>query len=930
MCSSHSDVTGKKSMEFRLISTPYSCWEHSRSVLIALGPDEDIVDVAAAEAFDIAGPTLYQQTITEFQWEAGMLYQLRHKYFLPFEALLLVSDIIRDSYDRNVVMIQDIYMMALNRTAGVPALDEQQIHFLILITENLRAVVSNNIFESTWNKFFPAVMPREVILNPNEPSYEWINDPHFGDIPASNFVAGFKEGVGAAKLHCCSCLIDHDDIELIHLESNCVLRNKDTHEVHVLQIENVEFTSVEREGLSTTYGVNRRCPFTRVGYVDPTKIFSHDLMHVVNEGILNLVVRKLLRHLIVTIKLDLDVVNRKISTLSCDREFTVPPPIRKKEVMDLTKLSFSSSEMGSVAIALAVVLAEFVEDSTVLEKNIEIHNINHVLLNPKNPDESGNAITPKLHSLLHLANQIRVFGALRNSWCFRNVPWSLSSHHQKLVGLDVARDREGHFFGNTENFTVHGHHSPIDVKHACCNGTLGNDKNPCLPKKKNTALHIQPLAGAHVAAVAIAKGTSIQPDVENHQRQLHPNNPLELVVVDNRFVQLSLPNEGIEPWEINERLVKAIKAGQLTLYFNQFILVCAKHLMQTHRAHRFKNHYRNYADMIFNKFPCLKDVGRNCSYETLKDKIIKAIQNQTGSSKSMDARKLKRASVKSAAADSLFANGDGASNISDTSNTTGDSDGDKEIELIAKFNSRRSFVHSNKKKTTRDILETIPHYKEFANVKEDFMKMPAVSVIGQGLFRSNFDDQMDNLRHYFIWIKGPNFDEGVRGTLQILLLLNQLCSSKQGAKSNTPVITSREKGNSVDLNYSVKSMGEAMFNLLSLYYVFDHNYPAVYGVLLLLERYCLCNKGSGVRRTKGDPSSWRKFTNNFEKWEEFMNINKKEGSHLIKEITDIRSKVESFIAKSNTTGSLNNTSSSDIGAVASNGFGASSSETVKE
>jgi hypothetical protein len=97
-----------------------------------------------------------------------------------------------------------------------------------------------------------------------------------------------------------------------------------------LQIENVELTSVEREGLSTTYGVNRRCPFTRLGYVDPTKIFSHDLMHIVNEGILNLVVGKLLRHLIVTIKLDLDVVN---------------------------ELSFSSSEMGSVAIALAVVLA---------------------------------------------------------------------------------------------------------------------------------------------------------------------------------------------------------------------------------------------------------------------------------------------------------------------------------------------------------------------------------------------------------------------------------------------------------------------------------------------------------------------------------------------------------------------------------------------
>jgi hypothetical protein len=89
----------------------------------------------------------------------------------------------------------------------------------------------------------------------------------------------------------------------------------------------------------------------------------------------------------------------------------------------------------------------------------------------------------------------------------------------------------------------------------------------------------------------------------------------------------------------------------------------------------------------------------------------------------MDARKLKRASVKSAAADSLVANGDGASNISDTSNTTGESDGDKDIELIAKFNSRRSFVHSNKNKTTRDILETIPHYKEFANVIRNKIKL---------------------------------------------------------------------------------------------------------------------------------------------------------------------------------------------------------------
>lgn len=30
--------------------------------------------------------------------------------------------------------------------------------------------------------------------------------------------------------------------------------------------------------------------------------------------------------------------------------------------------------------------------------------------------------------------------------------------------LVVGSDGEGYFFGNTENFTVHGYHSPIDVR----------------------------------------------------------------------------------------------------------------------------------------------------------------------------------------------------------------------------------------------------------------------------------------------------------------------------------------------------------------------------------------------------------------------------------------------------------------------------------
>ncbi|EFX68773.1 hypothetical protein DAPPUDRAFT_114228 [Daphnia pulex] len=385
----------------------------------------------------------------------------KHKICVFYWTLLNIPPIFRSSL--RSIQLLGIVSKDLLKDCGVEVFLKPFIDDLILLLDGVTLTIRNQ-----KRKWFG------MLVN------------FVGDIPASNFVAGFKEGVGAAKLHCRSCLIDRDDIEFIHLESNCVLRNKDTHEVHVLQIENVELTSVEREGLSTTYGVNRRCPFTRLGYVDPTKIFSHDLMHVVNEGILNLVVRKLLCHLIVTIKLDLDVVNRKISTLSFDREFTVPPPIRKKEVMDLTKLSFSSSEMGSVAIALAVVLAKFVlSDDPHYANFLLLLEITASLQCYSFSEKDLAAITPKLYSLLHLVNQIRMFGALRNYWCFRyeskngrfkkiknrncnfsNVPWSLSSHHQKQVGLEIAMDGEGHFFGNAENFTVHGHHSPIDVKHA--------------------------------------------------------------------------------------------------------------------------------------------------------------------------------------------------------------------------------------------------------------------------------------------------------------------------------------------------------------------------------------------------------------------------------------------------------------------------------
>jgi hypothetical protein len=104
---------------------------------------------------------------------------------------------------------------------------------------------------------------------------------------ALNYVSGYKEAVGFTNLSCRCCMMKKDELENIHHERDCTLRNKDSHENYVLEIENPEQTKAFRESLSTKYGINNRCPLSSLVYFDPTKCFMQDLMHVFHAGVLN-------------------------------------------------------------------------------------------------------------------------------------------------------------------------------------------------------------------------------------------------------------------------------------------------------------------------------------------------------------------------------------------------------------------------------------------------------------------------------------------------------------------------------------------------------------------------------------------------------------------------------------------------------------------
>lgn len=170
-------------------------------------------------------------------------------------------------------------------------------------------------------------------------------------------------------------MIIRNELESTHLESDCIQRDKMSHETQVSQLECDNQTAAQKDSIFTRYGVNHRCIFTILEYFDATKCFMHDLMHVSNEGFLNSEISYLLKYLIshLIIRLDLDIGNYKILTLKSSREFTIPPLIRKNEVSEFKKLSFTSLEISSLAMCPALVLGEFVSDD-------DVHYANFLLL----------------------------------------------------------------------------------------------------------------------------------------------------------------------------------------------------------------------------------------------------------------------------------------------------------------------------------------------------------------------------------------------------------------------------------------------------------------------------------------------------------------------------------------------------------------------
>ncbi|XP_034236312.1 uncharacterized protein LOC117642339 [Thrips palmi] len=307
------------------------------------------------------------------------------------------------------------------------------------------------------------------------------------DNPAAANLGGFKE-THSANHPCRNCMVHSSEMCDHFRESKPLLRKLVDHNEHVrkvmawknknqgdpLQVINIcgkeggnDFEIDSEEGeeevfdmadlrdASKTYGVNGPSILSEAPYFDVTKCLPQDIMHVLNEGVVENVCRLLLKDLCLPPAprakpiLTFDELNHVFESL-CNfghMQVNKPSPIEKGHVTG-SKLKQSAAQMLVLMRVLPFVVHNRLPDEKlelILKCNRLVDNSMAFVFTDAEITELENLIEEfgklfkklyprhrslKLHVLIHLISQLRLLGPLRQHWCFR-----FEAMHSDFTGI---------------------------------------------------------------------------------------------------------------------------------------------------------------------------------------------------------------------------------------------------------------------------------------------------------------------------------------------------------------------------------------------------------------------------------------------------------------------------------------------------------------
>jgi hypothetical protein len=300
-----------------------------------------------------------------------------------------------------------------------------------------------------------------------------------GDTPASANLGGFKESHFALR-PCRHCMVTKSELCHDFVENTSMLRKYEEHNKYLKEIDGFSGKSQTRRVVvqpevnlaridedimecesagnyadhhnpSINYGVNGKTILSEAPGFDVTKCLPIDIMHTFHEGVIKLLCRLILKEMCIPPppdpstpkkrkkpKVELSYVNDVIQSV-CDFGHLNR---NRPSIIDKTHLTSGELKQSAAQMFVLVHVLPFIalnnideekqnllllllkiihivmsfvittEDLSKLEQLVNEFGTTFVRLYP-------NHRTLKLHSLRHLVLMVRLFGSLRQVWCFR-------------------------------------------------------------------------------------------------------------------------------------------------------------------------------------------------------------------------------------------------------------------------------------------------------------------------------------------------------------------------------------------------------------------------------------------------------------------------------------------------------------------------------
>lgn len=249
---------------------------------------------------------------------------------------------------------------------------------------------------------------------------------------SAHALAGFSCSFNSGRV-CRYCLCHHKDIAAKTREEDCVLRAPAVHEYHL----NCVATD---PSAAAAYGVNGPCALSVLPHFEVTKAFPPDVMHDVLEGVvpltLKLVIKALHKDKFVTIT---DLNNRLKDFGFGQNDKRNKPPLIPEKLSANGHVIGKATEKWTLFRLLTFVIGDKVPSTNKdWQLYLLLREITEILLAPTLgkswvsylgcliaqfisdfKDLYPDAVTPKVHYLLHYPRLILEFGAPRSNWCMR-------------------------------------------------------------------------------------------------------------------------------------------------------------------------------------------------------------------------------------------------------------------------------------------------------------------------------------------------------------------------------------------------------------------------------------------------------------------------------------------------------------------------------